>query len=136
MTDDIELIDAALQLLTEENSERLLARTYECFFSVCPTAESLWEKDDPVSREKMFNGVILAVMDNLMRPQMGENNLISDVRDHEGYGVKQEMYGLFFESLVAAFKETLGDSFTLAMEGAWKRQFKNIEETVCHHVAQ
>ena len=133
MTSDIELIDAALQLLTDENSETLLARTYEIFFAVCPAAESLWEKDDPASRAKMFNGVILAVMDNLMRPQMGVNNLISDVKDHDGYGVKKDMYGLFFESMVGALKEALGEGFTLDMEMAWKRQFSQIEGTVHKH---
>lgn len=133
MINDIELIDGALQLLTDENSEHLLARTYEQFFTVCPTAETLWEKDDPGSRAKMFNGVILAVMDNILRPQMGENNLISDVRDHDGYGVKKDMYGMFFESMIEALKTTLGESFTVDMEEAWRRQFSQIEGTVCKH---
>jgi len=135
MTNDVELIDSTLQLLTDENSERLLTRTYERFFSVCPAAESLWEKDDPASRAKMFNGVILAVMDNLLRPQMGENNLISDVRDHDGYGVKKDMYGMFFGSMVEALKEALGEGFTVDMEVAWKRQFSQIEGTVCKHTS-
>ncbi len=133
MNTNLEYIYKTLQMLDDEKGESLISVTYACFFEVCPEAEALWEKDDPVSRGKMFNGVILTVMDSLTRPEMCENNLISDVKDHDEYGVNHEMYGLFFGSLVKAFSEVLGEDFSADMAQAWKSQLGAIEGEVCKH---
>ena len=133
MERDLEQIDATLQLLTDEKSEDLLDITYSRFFQVCPEAETLWEKDDPVSRGKMFNGVILTIVDNITRPQIGENNLVSDVKDHDGYGVSKVMYQQFFDSLVEALDEVLGDGFTVEMKSAWCGQLSQIKTLIHKH---
>lgn len=133
MERDLEQIDATLQLLTDEKSEDLLDITYSRFFQVCPEAETLWEKDDPVSRGKMFNGVILTIVDNITRPQIGENNLVSDVKDHDGYGVSKVMYQQFFDSLVEALDEVLGDGFTDEMKSAWRGQLSQIKTLIHKH---
>lgn len=133
MTKDLNTISSSLQLLDEEKSTRLLDLSYSCFFKACPEAESLWEKDDPVSRTKMFNGVVLTVLDQLSRPEIGKNNLIADIKDHDGYGVSKEMYRIFFQALLQALKTTLGDAFDQNMEQAWMRQLDAISEIVnCH----
>ncbi len=133
MERDLEQIDGTLQLLTDEKSEELLNITYSRFFQLCPDAETLWEKDDPVSRGKMFNGVILTIVDNITRPQIGENNLVSDVKDHDGYGVSNEMYQQFFDSLVDALAEVLGDEFTAEMMSAWRGQLSQIKTLIHKH---
>lgn len=135
MKDDMKQVYATMQLLNDETSESLLAETYLRFFKVCPEAESLWEKDDPSSRAKMFNSIVLTIMDNLTRPEIFEKNLQSDVKEHNEYGVSGEMYGLFFCSLIDALKETLGDDFSQDMELAWKRQFDQIEGRVDKHTS-
>jgi len=127
MENDLKYIHETLQLLDDEKSERLLAITYERFFVVCPDGKALWEKDDPVSRGKMFNSVILTVMDNIVRPDNCERNMIADVKDHDGYGVNKDMYGQFFCSLIASFHEVLGESFNADMETAWQRQLELLE---------
>lgn len=136
MNTDLEYIYKTLQMLSEEKSEQLIAITYVRFFKACPEAESLWEKNDPLSRSKMFNGVILTVMDSITRPDICENNLLSDVKDHDGYGVNHPMYGLFFASLVEAFTEVLGDEFNQNMIKAWQQQLSSIETVVCKHSAR
>lgn len=133
MDHDLEQIDATLQLLTDEKSEDLLDITYSRFFQICPDAEALWEKDDPVSRGKMFNGVILTIVDNITRPQIGKNNLESDVKDHDGYGVSIEMYQQFFDSLVGALEEVLGGTFTTEMQSAWWGQLSQIKTLIHKH---
>lgn len=130
MKDDMKQVYATMQLLNDETSESLLTETYLRFFEVCPEAESLWEKDDPVSRAKMFNSIILTIMDNLSRPEICEKNLQSDVKEHIEYGVSSEMYGLFFNALIEALKETLNDDFNQDMELAWRRQLDKIEGRV------
>ena len=132
MKNELEQIDATLQLLTDQKIERLISLTYSTFFNVCPEAESLWEKDDPASREKMFNGIVLMIVDKLTRPVVFDNNLRSDVKDHEGYGVSKDMYGLFFTALFDALKETLGDDFNDAMASTWKHQLSQIKDSVHH----
>ena len=94
----------------------------------------MWEKDDPISRGKMFDSVILSIVDNITRPQIGENNLVSDVKDHDGYGVSNAMYQQFFESLVEALEEVLGDGFTVEMKSAWQRQLSQIKTLIHKHI--
>ena len=136
MEHDLEQIDATLQLLTDEKSEDLLNITYSRFFEVCPEAETLWEKDDPVSRAKMFNGVILTVFDTITRPQIGESNLESDVKDHDGYGVSKAMYQQFFDSLLDALDVVLGDAFTVEMKSAWLGQLSQIKTLIHKHTGK
>jgi len=124
---DLKKIHETLQLLDDEKSDSLLTITYQRFFSICPDSEALWEKDDPISRGKMLNSIILTVMDNIVRPDICENNVISDVKDHDGYGVNKDMYGLFFSSLIAAFHEVLGEGFNTDMDKAWTHQLELLE---------
>ena len=131
---DFGLIQNSLQLLNEEKTEKLISLTYVIFFETCPEAESLWEKDDPESRSKMFNGVILMVIDKLMRPEIFIANLGADIKDHHGYGVKKEMYALFFQSLMTALREVLSDDFTEEMMHAWEKQLEQLSGTVKIHI--
>jgi len=133
MNDDLHQITSSLQLLDEDKSDNLLSLTYSTFFAVCPEAESLWEKDDPDSRGKMFNGIILTIMDNLTRPEVCENNLASDVKDHDEYGVDKGMYGLFFTSLLQALNTILGEDFNQEMQQTWKRQLDQLEGMAHKH---
>ena len=50
---------------------------------------------DVNSQGKMFNAILLSVMDGLTQPETQHRNLVSDVREHKGYGVDRAMYGLF-----------------------------------------
>ena len=136
MQNDLNQITSSLQLLDEDKSEKLLSLSYSLFFKASPEAESLWEKDDPDSRAKMFNGIILSIMDNLTRPEICESNLASDVKDHDSYGVNREMYGLFFTSLLDALHATLGEDFNQAMQQAWKRQLKQLENMAHKHTSR
>jgi hemoglobin-like flavoprotein len=136
MNDDLHQITSSLQLLDEDKSENLLSLTYSTFFEACQDAESLWEKDDPDSRGKMFNGIILTIMDNLTRPEICENNLASDVKDHDEYGVNKGMYGLFFTSLLEALRATLGENFNQEMQQAWKRQLEQLEGLAHKHTCR
>ncbi len=133
MNDDLHQITSSLQLLDEDKSDSLLSLTYSHFFTACPEGEFLWEKDDLDSRTKMFNGIILTIMDNLTRPEICEKNLASDVKDHDEYGVDKGMYGLFFTSLFEALSSVLGDAFNQEMQQAWKRQLGRIEEMAHKH---
>ena len=136
MNDDVRQITSSLQLLDEDKSENLLSLTYSFFFAACPEAESLWEKDDPDSRAKMFNGIILTIMDNLTRPEICENNLASDVKEHDEYGVDKGMYGLFFTSLFEALRATLAEDFNQEMQQAWKHQLDQLEGMTHKHTCR
>ena len=133
MNADLEQITSSLQLLDEDKSDNLLSLTYSHFFDACPEGKPLWEKDDPDSRSKMFNGIILTIMDNLTRPEICENNLVSDVKDHDEYGVDKGMYGLFFTSLLEALNSVLGEAFDQEMQQAWKRQLGQLEDMAHKH---
>ena len=136
MQSDLDQITSSLQLLDEDKSDNLLSLTYSHFFEACPQAESLWEKDDPDSRAKMFNGIILTIMDNLTRPEICESNLASDVKDHDEYGVDKNMYGLFFTSLLEALKATLGEAFNQEMQQAWTYQLSQLESMAHTHTCK
>lgn len=133
MSSDLMHITSTLQMLDDDQSEHLLALTYAQFFKVCPQAQALWEKDNPDSRGKMFNGIVLTLMDNMTRPEVCEINLASDVKNHDEYGVNREMYGLFFSSLHYALADTLGDAFSEDMSLAWKNQLQQLEKTAHKH---
>lgn len=133
MQNDLENITSSLQLLDEDKSENLLSLTYSTFFEACPEAESLWGKDDPDSHGKMFNGIILTIIDNLTRPEICERNLASDVKNHDEYSVDKEMYGLFFTSLLDALRTTLGEDFNQGMQQAWQRQLNQLESMAHKH---
>ena len=133
MQNDLNQITSSLQLLDEDKSESLLSLTYSHFFKTCPEGESLWEKDDPDSRAKMFNGIILTIMDNLTRPEICEQNLAADIKEHDEYGVDKGMYGLFFISLLAALNTTLGEAFNQEMQQAWTRQLGQLENMAHKH---
>jgi hemoglobin-like flavoprotein len=130
MLSRLEFIQASLHLLDEQHSTDLTTETYAHFFQQCPSAKSLWEKDDHTSRIKMLNGVLLSVIDSLTRPDMAKRNLAIDVKEHIGYGVKDHMYALFFDSLLHAFKQVLTNRFTLEMEQAWTAQFDHLVQTM------
>ena len=136
MQNDLNQITASLQLLDEDKSDNLLSLTYSHFFEVCPEGQSLWEKDDPDSRSKMFNGIILTIMDNLTRPEVCEKNLASDVKDHDEYGVDKNMYGLFFTSLFEALNSVLGETFNQEMQLAWQRQLGHLEKMAHKHTSR
>ncbi|OMH26643.1 globin [Motiliproteus sp. MSK22-1] len=136
MENQLDKIYSTLQLLDDEKSEKLINETYSIFFNAHPEAVLLWSKDDPESRSKMFNGVILTIIDNLTRPDIFKNNLLSDVKDHDEYGVDKEMYGGFFLSLTEALKKTLGSEFNQEMELAWKHQLAHIRELVHKHTSR
>jgi len=127
---DLYLIQESLQLLNDEKSERLIALSYAYFFEACPKAELLWEKDDPVSRLKMFNGVILTLIDKLSRPQIYQTNLRQDIKDHHSYGVKGEMYVLFFKALRDALAQVLADDLSDEMQRAWREQLEQMLKTI------
>jgi len=127
---DLFLIQKSLQLLDNEKSERLISLSYALFFEACPDAQSLWEKDDPVSRLKMFNGVILSLIDKLSRPQIYQTNLRQDIKDHQNYGVKGEMYVLFFKALRDALAQVLADDFNDEMQRAWGEQLEQMLKTI------
>lgn len=133
MHTDLEQITSSLQLLDEDKSDTLLSLTYSQFFEACPEGQSLWEKDDPDSRSKMFNGIILTIMDNLTRPEVCEKNLASDVKDHDEYGVDKDMYGLFFTSLFEALNSVLGEAFNQEMQLAWQRQLSQLKNMAHKH---
>lgn len=136
MHNDLLLIQKTLQSLDNETGEKLLRQTYERFFAACPAAAELWEKDDPVSRGKMFNGVILSVFDHLARPDIGEKNLRSDIRDHDDYGVSTQMYGMFFSALLETLSAVLGEGFDEDMAQAWERQLNGINSLVHKYTSQ
>jgi len=134
MNIDHTLILSSLNLFTEERSEKFVDLSYKDFFEVCPSAKLLWATDDYASREKMLNSVILMVVDNINRPNICEQNLRSDIKDHKDYGVDYDMYMLFFKSLSNAFPQALGSEFTSDMADAWNRQFKSLHDLVAKHV--
>ena len=134
-TKDLKVIQSSLQLLDDDKSEQLITLTYALFFKNCPQAEILWRVDDPVSRIKMFNGVILMVIDKLNRPTVYESNLNTDTREHHEYGVTSEMYVLFFRALIDSFVHVLSSDFSNEMKLTWERQFECIDQTIQKYIS-
>ena len=127
------MIRKTLMLLDDEKSERLIKTSYEHFFTLNPAAEDLWEGDGATAKGKMFNNIILTVMDNLVRPEIVEGHLASEAADHKGYGTSNDMYAQFFQAVIAAFTVVLGDEFDAEMQQVWQRQFDQLEGITCKH---
>jgi len=134
MKTDHKLILSSLDLFTEERSKQLVNLSYKIFFEACPNAEKLWSKDDYASREKMLNSIILMVVDHINRPNICEQNLKSDIKDHKDYDVDFDMYLLFFNSLSNALPQALGSEFSIDMADAWRRQFKSLHDLIVKHI--
>jgi len=130
MHKDLSNIQASLNLLNDQSSEQLIALTYSIFFKACPKAKSLWEKDDPISRNKMFNATLLSVIDKLTRPEVSQQYLKTDINDHQGYKVENSMYLLYFDAIVSAFEQVLGELFTDDIKASWLSQFRLLEEDI------
>ncbi len=127
------MVRKTLMLLDDEKSERLISATYEHFFQLNPVAEDLWEGDATVSKGKMFNNIILTIMDNIMRPEMVEGHLANEAADHKGYGTGVDMYAQFFQAMIGAFTTVLGDRFDAEMQQVWQSQFNQLEGITCKH---
>jgi len=134
MKTDHKLILSSLDLFTEERSKQLVNLSYKIFFEACPNAKELWSKDDYASREKMLNSIILMVVDHINRPNICEQNLKSDIKDHKDYDVDFEMYLLFFNSLSNALPQALGSELSIDMADAWRRQFKSLHDLIVKHI--
>ncbi len=127
MSADQELILSTFQSLDAEMGERWLTRTYAIFAERCPEGAALWESPDASGKGKMFNAILLSVMDGVTQPETQRRNLASDVREHQEYGVQSAMYGAFLRAMLDALKETGGAEVSEDVFIAWERQLKAIE---------
>ena len=130
MSADLNLIHRTFQSMSADTGEQWLTRTYALFAERCPEGAALWATPDVNSQGKMFNAILLSVMDGLTQPETQHRNLVSDVREHKGYGVDRAMYGLFLHAMGDALREVGGEAIPDEEFSAWERQLLAIEGQV------
>jgi hemoglobin-like flavoprotein len=94
-------------------------RLYDVLFARYPRTKALFTREIDSVQERMLSDVLLAVVDHLDDPPWLEANMTVLGSRHVAYGVTDEMYDWFGESLLATLAEIAGADWTLELERAW-----------------
>ena len=121
MSDDAAVITDTL--------ERVSARVgdptpllFERLFAEKPETEALFIRDKGgLVRGQMFQVTIESLLDFLGDRSYGANLIQIERVNHQGLGVEPEVFDTFYVTVLATFKDILGDDWTGEMERVWTR---------------
>jgi hemoglobin-like flavoprotein len=117
-----ELIASCLELVAEK-CEDLAPEVYRRFFARFPDGEDLFGIDpDNSVKGGMIVSLLMEVM-NFSEGRVYSDNVLRWIGDHKSYGVTYPMYEVMFDTLLAVIADVLGDSWTPAMDDAWRAQY-------------
>jgi hemoglobin-like flavoprotein len=95
---------------------------FERLFSEIPEAEALFIRDKGgLVRGQMFQVTMEGLLDFLGDRSYGANLIQIERVNHQGLGVESEMFDRFYLTVMATFKDVLGDDWTAEMEAVWTR---------------
>jgi hemoglobin-like flavoprotein len=121
-------MDSDAAIITE-TMERVAERVgdpmpliFERLFAEIPESEALFVRDKGgLVRGQMFQVTMESLLDFLGDRSYGAALIQIERVNHQGLGVEPEMFDRFYLTVMATFKEVLGDDWTAEMETVWTR---------------
>jgi nitric oxide dioxygenase len=102
---------------------------YERLFSLDPAFKEMFKEDIGIQSKKLVRmlATLVAGIDSL---ETVVPTLEALAIRHAGYGVRDEYYNAFGQSLMWALEQQLGEAFTLEVRNAWIATYVLIAETM------
>ena len=119
---DVEILRTSFKMV-EDREPDLGARVYDIFFSRYPEVRHLFGQNSPRLQQRMLYQALVAVLDHLEDAFWLEDALMKYGARHAEYGVTDEMYIWFGESLFAALAEDKGSAWTPTLAAAWAEAY-------------
>ena len=121
MSDEAGVITDTLDRVAERVGDPI-PLIFERLFAEIPEAEALFIRDKGgLVRGQMFQVTMESLLDFLGDRSYGANLIQIERVNHQGLGVEPEMFDRFYFTVMATFKEVLGDEWTVEMEAVWTR---------------
>ena len=107
---------------------QITERFYEIFFERRPDAVELFGAHSIAEREEMIRETLHSVHALYEGQVWLEENLVALGKSHREYGVTQDMYPSFVDSLIECGQEILGDEFDAATVVSLRAAISQIAE--------
>ena len=118
---DADVITATLERVAERVGDPM-PLVFQRLFRETPEVAALFVRDtDGLVRGQMFQVTIESLLDFLGDRSYGANLVQIERVNHVGLGVEPAVFDQFYLTVMATFKEILGDDWTPDMELTWSR---------------
>jgi hemoglobin-like flavoprotein len=119
MSDEAAIITETLERVAERVGDPM-PLIFERLFAEMPEADPLFIRDKGgLVRGQMFQVTMESLLDYLGDRSYGANLIQIERVNHQGLGVEPKMFDRFYLTVMATFKEILGDDWTAEMEAVW-----------------
>ena len=118
--------DAAVIIETlDKVAERVgdpMPLVFEHLFAEMPEAEALFIRDKGgLVRGQMFQVTMESLLDFLGDQAYGANLIQIERVNHQGLGVEPDVFDRFYRTVMATFKDVLGEDWTPETDAVWTR---------------
>ena len=121
MSDDASVITDTLDRVAERVGDPT-PLIFERLFADIPEVEALFIRDKGgIVRGQMFQVTMEGLLDFVGDRSYGASLIQIERVNHQGLGVEPEMFDRFYRTVVATFKDILGEAWTAEMETVWNR---------------
>lgn len=121
MSDEAAIITETLDRVAERVGDPM-PLIFERLFAEIPEVEALFIRDKGgLVRGQMFQVTMESLLDFLGDRSYGANLIQIERVNHQGLGVEPEMFDRFYLTVMATFKNVLGEDWTAEMETVWSR---------------
>jgi hemoglobin-like flavoprotein len=126
MSDDVAVISETLERVAERVNDPT-SLVFQRLFSESPELEALFIRDrDGSVRGQMFQVTIESLLDFLGDRSYGANLVQIERVNHEGLGVDPALFDRFYLTVMATFRDVLGEDWTPDMERVWTRAVREL----------
>ena len=127
MTPDAALLEHTLERVAQRIGDPA-PQVFERLFAQSPELLALFGNDPAGSvRGEMFHRALECLLDAAGPAQFVTGLVASEHLTHQGYGVSTAQFECFFGTVVAVFREALGDDWTPAIDAAWARTVARVQ---------
>jgi hemoglobin-like flavoprotein len=126
MIEDAAVITETLQRVADRVGDPT-PLVFQRLFAESPEVEALFVRDPAgLVRGQMFQVTIESLLDFLGDRVYGANLVQIERVNHQGLGVDPQVFDKFYSTVMATFKDVLGDDWTPAMEAVWSRTVREL----------
>jgi hemoglobin-like flavoprotein len=134
MIDDIAVITDTLERVTAKVADPS-GLIFQRLFDENPEAEALFIRDSGgLVRGQMFQVTIESLLDFVGDRAYGASLIQIERVNHQGLGVDPAVFDTFYATVMATFRDILGDDWTPEMDTVWTRVLRDLTGT--HSQAQ
>ena len=125
-----QLIESSLEAVAERVGDPS-AQVYEKLFAMAPELRELFVRDtDGSVRGQMLQQVFETILDLVGENLYAEVLIGTEWVNHQSLGVPSRQFELFFDAMIASFRDILGDQWTSEMEQAWRAVTRRVSDII------